>query len=137
MIFTNVEVSMMPKKTQIIQTSHPHIVCIEGICGGRPIIRNTRIPVSTLVHYYQSGLTTDEILDAFPFLTPAQVHDALSYYYDNLQQIDKEIALSQDEEYWIVKYPPGKLSTKDCSPLRQSPSGVLQSAQREETYESN
>ena len=127
---------MMPKKTQTLQISHPHVVCIEEICGGRPIIRKTRMPVSTLVHYYQSGLTIDEILDAFPFLTPAQVHDALSYYYDNLQQIDKEIALSQDEGYWIAKYPPGKLSIEARSPLGQSHSGV-QSFQREETYESN
>jgi type III restriction enzyme len=127
---------MTPKKTQIIQISHPHVVCIEGICGGRPIIRNTRMPVSTLVHYYQSGLTIDEILDSFSFLTPAQVHDAFSYYYDNQKQIDKEIALSQDEEYWIAKYPPGKLSIKACSLLKQGPSEV-QPSQREETYEAN
>lgn len=126
----------MPKKTRTIQTSHPHIVCIEGICGGRPIIRNTRMAVSTLAHYYQSGLTTDEILDIFPFLTPAQIHNALSYYYDNQKKIDKEIALSQDEEYWINKYPPGKLSTEACSHLRQNYIGV-QTSQREETYESN
>jgi uncharacterized protein (DUF433 family) len=69
----------MSQKARTIQTLHPHIVCIEGICGGRPIIRNTRMAVSTLAHYYQSGLTIDEILNAFPFLTPAQVHDALSY----------------------------------------------------------
>ena len=127
---------MMPKKMQIVQTSHPHVVCIEGICGGRPIIKKTRMSVSTLVHYYQNGLNTDEILDAFHFLTPAQVHDALSYYYDNHQHIDKEIALSQDEEYWIDKYPPGKLSIEACSPLEQSLSGV-QHSQGEEIYESN
>lgn len=53
----------MPKKTRTIQISHPHIVCIKGTCGGRSIIRNTRMAVSTLAHYYQSGLTIDEILD--------------------------------------------------------------------------
>jgi hypothetical protein len=79
------------------------------------------MPVSALAHYYRSGMSVDEILDAFPFLMPAQVHGALSYYYDNIEQIDNEIALSQDESYWMTKYPPGRLSKSSPSDSAQRP----------------
>jgi uncharacterized protein (DUF433 family) len=93
-----------------VNTDHVHIDSVPDVCGGRPVIKGTRMTVSTLVQYYQNGMTIDEILDAFSFLTPAQLHDALAYYYDHQKEIDEEIALSRDEEYWKKKYPPGKLS---------------------------
>lgn len=44
----------------------------------------------------------------FPQLNPSQIHDALSYYYDNKDKIEEEIALIQDEARWQKQYPPGK-----------------------------
>ncbi len=35
----------------------------EGVCGGDVCIRNTRIPVWTLVRYRQLGLTNEEIIE--------------------------------------------------------------------------
>jgi uncharacterized protein (DUF433 family)/antitoxin (DNA-binding transcriptional repressor) of toxin-antitoxin stability system len=62
-----------------------------GICGGRPIIRGTRIPVRAIVGYHKLGLSADEILAGLPHLTPAQVYEALSYYYDHAAEIEQEI----------------------------------------------
>ncbi|HDQ74216.1 MAG TPA: DUF433 domain-containing protein [Chloroflexi bacterium] len=72
-------------------TDHPHITCTPGICGGRPAVRGTRIPVKVLVKYHQMGYTLAEILSGHTGLTPAQLHDALSYYYDHQAEIEADI----------------------------------------------
>lgn len=89
------------------KTAHPYIVRVKGVCGGRPTIKGTRLAVSTVVQCYKDGMTTDEILNAYPQLTPAQLHDTLSYYYDHQAAVDTEILRAQDEAYWMKRYPPG------------------------------
>ena len=90
-----------------IETTHAHIVTVDGICGGRPSIRGTRIAVSNVAFRHRRGESVDEMLEAWPHLTPAQVYDALAYYYDHKDEIDREVELSLDEEYWKSKYPAG------------------------------
>lgn len=55
------------------------------------MIRGSRFPVSSIVENHRRGLTVDEILCEFPHLSPAEVYDALSYYYDHQDEIDREI----------------------------------------------
>ena len=40
--------------------------------------------------------TPDEIVNAHPHLTLAQIHDALSYYYDHAEEINHEIRESNE-----------------------------------------
>jgi len=65
------------------------------ICGGRPSLRGTRVTVRAIVGYHKLGLSVDEILAALPHLTPAQVYEALSYYYDHMDEIEQEIQENQ------------------------------------------
>jgi uncharacterized protein (DUF433 family) len=78
------------------QVAHPHVSRDVGIQGGRPVIRGTRFPVSSIVQNHRRGLSVDEVLREFPHLTPAQVYDALSYYYDHQEEIDREIVEQSD-----------------------------------------
>lgn len=67
------------------------------ICGGAPAIAGTRIRVSHIVHRYErERQSPDEIVQAYPHLTLAQVHAALAYYYSHRELIDKEIASSDE-----------------------------------------
>ncbi|MFQ6094374.1 MAG: DUF433 domain-containing protein [bacterium] len=80
---------------------HPYITRKEGVCGGEPIIEGTRISVRCIVEYIQYvGYTPEEIVHHLPHLNLAQVYDALSYYYDHKEEIDKAVRLNRDEEYW-------------------------------------
>ena len=79
-----VKISLHPETP----TSHPHITKTPGICGGRPVIRGTRIPVKVLVYHYQRNDRVEDILAGFPQITAAQFYDALSYYYDYQAEID-------------------------------------------------
>lgn len=44
----------------------------------------------------------------YPQLNPSKIHDALSYYYDHRDEIEKEITLTQDEAFWQKQYHPIK-----------------------------
>jgi uncharacterized protein (DUF433 family) len=73
--------------------AHPHIVTDPSICGGSPRIEGTRITVRTLVMYaLHHGMSPEELLAQYPHLRLASIYDALSYYYDNREDIDREIA---------------------------------------------
>jgi len=47
--------------------------------GGVPCIRSLRIPVATVVGMVADGMTDDEILHAYPDLTPPDIRESLRY----------------------------------------------------------
>jgi uncharacterized protein (DUF433 family) len=88
------------------RVAHPYVIQEAGVQGGRPVIRGTRFPVSSIVQNHRRGLTMDEILKEFPHLTPAQIFDALSYYYDHQDDLDREIAELRDIRTAMERHPP-------------------------------
>jgi len=80
------------------QVLHPHIMQQEGICGGGSIINGTRIPVWSIIKWYKLGLSVEDIIREFPQLAPSEIHDAFSYYYDNLDEIEQDISVNDDED---------------------------------------
>jgi uncharacterized protein (DUF433 family) len=95
--------SAQPIPSEVV---HPYVECRPDVQGGRPVIKGSRFPVSSIVQNYRRGLSVEEILWDFPHLTPAEVHGALSYYYDHHEEIDKEIAELTDIDTIMKKYPP-------------------------------
>jgi uncharacterized protein (DUF433 family) len=91
----------MSAKSKIVSpTAYPHIVKVEGICGGQAIIEGTRIAVWHLVgYYYKVGMSIEDILAEWDYLKPAQVFSALAYYHDNKQEIDT-IRAENSYEHW-------------------------------------
>lgn len=75
----------------ITKTEHPYIIRIENICGGRPVIKGTRTSVQSIAGYYKLGMSIEEIMEGLPHLGAAQIHDALSYYHDHQEEIEKNI----------------------------------------------
>ena len=70
-------------------TGYPHIVKNSNVCGGAAVIEGTRIAVWHLVgYYYKVGLSVEDILAEWDYLTPAQVFSALAYYHDHRAEID-------------------------------------------------
>jgi uncharacterized protein (DUF433 family) len=77
-----------------IATNHPHIVCIEGVCGGEPVVDGLRVAVRQVAALHLRGETILEIAEALG-LTEAQVYHALSYFFDHHGEI---MALMAAEE---------------------------------------
>ncbi|MGE0453221.1 MAG: DUF433 domain-containing protein [Vicinamibacteria bacterium] len=74
---------------------YAHIVKEAGYCGGKAAIDATRVRVMNVVFLWKEGKTVGEIRECYPELSEGQVHAALSYYYDHVEEIDAE--LSADE----------------------------------------
>ena len=73
--------------------THPYIVTDPDVCGGSPHVAGTRITVRTVViAVLLHDLSPEELLQHYPHLTLSTIHDALSYYYDHCEVIDREIA---------------------------------------------
>jgi len=71
---------------------HPYIVSRKDYCGGSPVIKGTKFPVRSVVNYVlRQGLSPEELVGEFSQLTLAQVYDALSYYYDHKEEIDRDL----------------------------------------------
>ena len=49
------------------------------VMGGRACIRGMRITVALLVNLVANGMTITEIIDAYPYLEPEDIHQALHY----------------------------------------------------------
>jgi uncharacterized protein (DUF433 family) len=69
-------------------------------CGGQPVVVGTRIRAATILMCYCQGMGIEEIVQQYPALKPADVHDALAYAYEHLDEI--EASLAADDEA-IVK----------------------------------
>ena len=66
-----------------MSTLYQEIITIEpGKRGGKPCIRGMRITVYDVLSYLASGMTSQEILADFPYLTEDDIHACLSYAAD-------------------------------------------------------
>ena len=64
----------------------------------RAYIAGTRVRVQDVAMMAEvHGQTADQITDALPHLSLAQVHAALSYYFDHRDEVQQE--LKQDEQF--------------------------------------
>jgi uncharacterized protein (DUF433 family) len=77
-----------------VRTEHPHIVRLESVCGGEPVVDGLRVAVRHVATLHLRGETIPEIAEALG-LTEAQVFHALSYYCDHREAI---AALMAQEE---------------------------------------
>ena len=83
--------------TKVVEQSH--IIQDKGVCGGQPRIAGTRIKVQHIIQEYERlGWTPDQICDAHPGLTLADVHAAITYYYDHKDETGNAM---QDEEDFV------------------------------------
>ena len=51
----------------------------KNIMGGRACIRGMRITVSTILNLIANGMTSEEIIQAYPYLEPEDIRQALRY----------------------------------------------------------
>jgi uncharacterized protein (DUF433 family) len=83
------------------RTEHPYVAVNPKICGGSPVIVGTRVRVVDIaVEYEYLNQSPDEIISAHPHLKLEQIHDALSFYYENRAELDKKI---KDDKEFIEK----------------------------------
>jgi uncharacterized protein (DUF433 family) len=72
---------------EFLLLNYKDIITIEpGKRGGRPCIRGMRITVYDVLDYLASGMTYQEILDDFPYLTMADILACLGFAAERERQ---------------------------------------------------
>jgi len=66
-----------------------------GICGGRPRIAGTRVPVHRVAGYYRLGYAPEEIREFLTSLTLPQIDAALAHALANPEETEQSL---RDEE---------------------------------------
>ncbi len=103
----------MSRASQVVEkvSAHPYVVSRRDICQGSPVIRGSRLRViDVAIEYDRLGYTPDQILDAHPHINLAEVHDALSYYYENQKKLDEHLKKNLSKVSQIRKRYPSKVN---------------------------
>jgi uncharacterized protein (DUF433 family) len=90
-----------------------HITRSSGVCGGKPCIAGTRIRVLDIYVLHElQGKSPDEIIQDFPQLTMADIFAALTYLWDNRDEIVNSFREEQANGGRLRALFPSKLATK-------------------------
>jgi uncharacterized protein (DUF433 family) len=94
---------------QAYNVTAAHITRVPGICSGEPCIAGRRIKVRHVYVWYElMGMTDDEIAAEYN-LSLVQVHAALTYAFEHLEEIRQAIRESDDFAESLLKDNPSKL----------------------------
>ena len=77
---------------------YSHITKQPGVRGGKACIDDTRIAVVDVVALLKQGLGDHQIVERYPSLNLAQVHAAISYYYENREELEADLAEDDSAE---------------------------------------
>jgi uncharacterized protein (DUF433 family) len=90
-----------------------HIEKSPGVCGGQACIAGHRIRVQDIVVWHEKrGYSPDEIVGMFPGITLADVYAALTYFFDNRQEIEDEFSNSDKAAGWVKANIPSKIPSE-------------------------
>jgi uncharacterized protein (DUF433 family) len=89
------------------ETPNGYIVQTPGVCGGKPCIAGSRIRVQDVaILYEEAGNSPEQIHEAFPSVTLAQIYAAIAYFLDHRDEIHAEIAEEEKfAEEFKIKHP--------------------------------
>ena len=83
------------------------------VCGGKACIAGHRIRVLDIVAWHEhQGMTPDEIVSHFPTITLADVHSALAYYFDHIEEIRDEMRAEREFAEGFRRNHPSLLDAK-------------------------
>lgn len=73
---------------------NPYIEIDPRVCGGKPVIRGTRIPLTVVLDQLAEVGSIDGLLDKYPELSTEQVNGALRYCHATIEHTEIELAAS-------------------------------------------
>lgn len=78
--------------------SESSIIVDPTILGGKPVVRGTRISVELLLRKLSEGASVDDLLEAYPRLSKADIHAAIAYAADTIAIEETINATSSSEK---------------------------------------
>lgn len=72
----------------ILPMNYQNIITMEpGKRGGKPCVRGMRITVYDVLEYLASGMSQQEVLEDFPYLTEEDIRACLAYAADREKRL--------------------------------------------------
>jgi uncharacterized protein (DUF433 family) len=95
------------------KSTEDRITRLPDVCGGKACIAGHRIRVLDVVVWHEhQGVTPDEIVSHIPTLTLADVHAALAYYFDHIDEIQQEMRAEREVAEEFRRSNPSLLEAK-------------------------
>ncbi len=92
---------MLSSMATAAKTVYSHITKDPEVCGGKSCIDGTRIRVMDIVSLKRQGNSPEQMREAYPSLNLAQIHAALSYYYEHPEEIE---ASFEEDRAWEAEH---------------------------------
>lgn len=93
------------------ESTSVHITKTAGVCGGKACISGHRVRVMDIVVWHEMrNYSAEEIIAMFPGITLADVYAALTYYFDNRQEIEADFVKDEALAKELMKEYPSKLT---------------------------
>ena len=93
------------------------------VCGGRACIAGHRVRVLDVVVWHEhQGMSPDEIVTQIPSLTLGDVHAALAYYFDHMEEIREEMRAERAQAEEFRRTHPSLVEARLCQEKAPSPS---------------
>jgi uncharacterized protein (DUF433 family) len=64
---------------EFVHPDFPRISASPDICFGKPRIKNTRMPIASILAYLASGMTIEEFINEFNWITKEDVLEAMAF----------------------------------------------------------
>jgi uncharacterized protein (DUF433 family) len=88
-----------------VELAYPHVVKSPGEPARLEQHPRTRVAM-IVADYFWRGWSAEEIVRQYPYLTLAEVHAALTYYFDHREEIEAELSAEyRDAEGWKQSHP--------------------------------
>ena len=91
------KIQLMQRIADELRTEGRPIIQTKGVLGGDARVDGTRIPVWVLVNWRRLGLSDEEILNNYPTLTVGDLINALAYYDQHPDEIERSIYENEAE----------------------------------------
>ena len=72
----------------------PRITHNPAVMGGKPCIRGLRVTAGTVIGLLATGESRERILQAYPYLEPEDLDEALAYAAWRLQEREEELVVT-------------------------------------------
>ena len=64
---------------EFIHPDFPRISSSPDVCFGKPRIKNTRMPIASILAYLASGMTIEEFVKEFNWITKEDILEAMAF----------------------------------------------------------
>ena len=70
------------------------ITIIPDVCNGKPTVRGMRITVETILQYLSAGDSSEDIINAYPFLEKLDIQACITFALKNLSTFKNDIQIA-------------------------------------------